>query len=104
MFRTLSKVIFFFCYFAYNSINMKFNGYRVCPKCGKEGKMLPKSNSNPNSIIRIYSCQSCYWTGPMFRAIKKHSFLEYYLLLFGLIVFIIGAIAGFFYLLSKLPN
>jgi len=83
---------------------MKFEGYRVCPNCGKEGKMLPKSNNNPNSLIRSYICQSCYWSGPMFKAIKKHSFLEYYFLLLGLIVLIISAMAGFFYLLTKLPD
>lgn len=83
---------------------MKFEGYRVCPNCGKEGKMLPKSNNNPNLLIRSYSCQSCYWSGPMFKAIKKHSFLEYYFLLLGLIVLIISAMAGFFYLLTKLPD
>jgi hypothetical protein len=83
---------------------MKFDGYRACPNCGKEGKMLPRSNNNPNSVIRNYSCQSCYWSGPMFKAIKKHSFLEYYFLLLGLIVLIISAMAGFFYLLTKLPD
>jgi len=40
----------------------------------------------------------------MFKAIKKHSFLEYYFLLLGLIVLIISAMAGFFYLLTKLPD
>jgi hypothetical protein len=82
---------------------MKFNGYRVCPNCGKEGKILPKSNNNPNSIIRSYSCQSCYWSGPMFKAVKKHSFFEFYLLTTGLIALVLVAIAGLFYILGHLP-
>jgi hypothetical protein len=40
----------------------------------------------------------------MFKAIKKHSFLEHYFLLLGLVALFISAIAGFFYLLTQLPN
>jgi len=85
-------------------IIVKFDGYRVCPSCGKQGKMLPKNNHNPKSIIRSYTCQSCYWSGPMFKAIKKHSFLEFYILLLGLISLIIASIFLIFYILSQLPN
>ena len=40
----------------------------------------------------------------MFKAIKQHSFFEFYLLTTGLIALILLAIAGLFYMLGHLPS
>lgn len=79
-------------------------GLRVCPACTKAGKLLPIRKNGGNVIFRRYHCQSCHWTGTMFRLAKKQSRPAFY---FTLVLFL-GAAGGvvlvFLRLLNYLPD
>jgi hypothetical protein len=79
-------------------------GPRVCPACGKAGRLLPVSKTANNPLFRSYRCQSCHWQGVMFRPFKKQSRVGFYATLFVLIGFVAAGLVLALALLDRLPE
>jgi len=80
------------------------HGPRVCPACGKAGRLLPVSKTARNPLFRTYHCQSCHWQGVMFRPLKRQSRFGFYITLLALAAFLAGAFGVILAMLNRLPE
>jgi hypothetical protein len=81
-----------------------FSGPRICPACGKKGRILPVNKTATNPFLRKYHCQSCHWQGLMFRAVKNQSRPGFYLSMGAIAGLLLLLVAALYKLLQMLPE